>query len=340
MEKILGFTMQQLLERNPTNGEVGLEIELEGKSLPKSNVPYGWSYHEDHSLRGEDNAEYVLTKPIKFDDIDLYLKGLWDGLAKSRIDRSNRTSVHVHLNVQNWYMDRLATFFALYITVEELLTQWAGDHRVGNLFCLRTKDAPAIITSMCDFIKSNGNFRFGNGMHYAGLNISALQKFGSIEVRTMRGPMTPDEVSQWVRFLRRLYDFAASTPDPRSVCDKFSTYGPMSFLSEIFGPETNALVSQIGWPGERIKESLYEGIRMAQEVCYCLDWDAYQKVELRPDPFDRTSTSQTIRKLKKAQAEAQAATSEPNLNYLSFEEPEEFFEDSDIYEESENYDEH
>lgn len=344
--KLIGFAMKDLLNKRATSGFIGLELEMEGKNFPKSSLPSGWSYHEDHSLRGEDNAEYVLTKPIHFDKVDEYLNKLWSHMSdyNVRIDSSNRTSVHVHMNVQSWYMDRLASFFALYIATEELLTEWCGDHRVGNLFCLRTKDAPGILSSMKKFIQTNGEWRFESGMHYAGLNISALQKFGSLEVRTMRGALSPSEVSEWVRILRRLYDCADSYKDPRSVVDAFSASGPIAFLENLFGPEYSTLVSGIGWSAEKIKDALYEGIRMAQELIYCVDWDSFERVEIRPDPFGRNSATMVNKIKRHIQQEGMAAAS-PTLAFnfvqsVQFEDmPDDFFsEDEDMdYEPEEEY---
>src|SRR5690606_38923194 len=114
-------------------------------------------------------------------------------------------SVHVHLNCQNFLINRLASFSALYFVLEEVLTEWCGEYRVGNLFCLRTKDAPAIVENLIDFIKADGGISFSNGLHYSGFNISALRKFGSIEIRTMRGTDNKELIQEWINILERLY---------------------------------------------------------------------------------------------------------------------------------------
>src|SRR3546814_8609236 len=89
------------------------------------------------------------------------------------------------LNVQRFHLNRLCSFFSLYFLVEELLTAWCGEHRVGNLFCLRAKDAPAIVSEIKKTLQ-NEKIYFHAGMHYAGLNAGAITKFGSVEIQSLR----------------------------------------------------------------------------------------------------------------------------------------------------------
>ena len=151
-DKINGYTIQSITRGKPCNGDVGIEIEVEGNKFPKehSQLPSVWEYKHDGSLRGQDNAEYVTRGPIPFNNVAEACNQLWDTFTGfgSVLDVSNRTSVHVHLNVGNFHLNRLASFAALYFSVEEVLTNWCGEHREGNLFCLRVKDAPNILSSL------------------------------------------------------------------------------------------------------------------------------------------------------------------------------------------------
>src|SRR5690606_37717057 len=153
-------------------------------------IPKAWCYHKDHSLRGDENAEYVLRKPRTFKEARGDVADLFEMFkkAESRLDESNRTSIHVHLNFQNLFLNNLASFLALWYSLEEILTEYCGDHRVGNLFCLRAKDAPALPLDAREFIASECQTNLDEFVHhYAGLNLSSLNKFGSVEIRTMRG---------------------------------------------------------------------------------------------------------------------------------------------------------
>lgn len=298
-----GYTVRNIMGRNATPGDIGLEIEVEGRHLPKSNselAPF-WGYHKDNSLRGEDNAEYVLSKPIKFEEVPEAIRSLWQifDKYKSRLDDSNRTSVHVHLNCQEFHLNRLAAFIGIYFCFEELITEWCGDHRVGNLFCLRGKDAPGLVTAAKKFVQHEGEYELRDGLHYSGLNIQSLQKFGSLEIRTMRGVTDPDTILTWINILRRFYDLSAEYTDPRDFVARFSSEGPSSFFDNTLGEYAVILRQGLGLSETRIHDSMYEGVRMAQDICYCRDWSLYNPVDLKDDPFGR-SPKKVINSLSQA----------------------------------------
>lgn len=292
-QKKPGFNMGVLLNsKTIQKGEVGIEIEIEGKNLiytSQGNVPDPWTYKEDHSLRGNENGEYVLAHPIMFKDVEKSLKALFDAFAKNnaKFDDSNRTSVHVHLNCQKFHLNRLATLMALWFIFEEILTQWCGEYRVGNLFCLRSRDASGIVYHLRKFLKSDGKYELSDNLHYAGFNAHALRKFGSVEIRTMRGVSDPKIIQDWVEILQRLYEYSAEFNDPRDVCGIFSGYGPMQMFNTVLGNKAVTVRSCVNWSDEQIKNSLHSGIRMAQDLCYCRDWSLYMPKEIAPDPFKR-----------------------------------------------------
>lgn len=290
--KEIGYNMATIFNRRMKAGEIGIEIEVEGNKFPKNDdtcIPSSWAYHKDGSLRGVDNAEYVLKNPIKFTRVPEEIKKLWDMFAAygSVLDESNRTSVHVHLNAQKFHLNRLCAFMAMYFSVEEVLTSWCGEHRVGNLFCLRAKDAFGIVQKLKRFIQSNGADGLSEGLHYAGLNAHALSKFGSIEIRSLRGVNDPQIILDWVAVLERIYKLSAEFKDPREICENFSGSGPMSYFEFILGDRAETVRLGSCMDTQEIMQSLYEGIRIAQDLCYCRDWSNYEPVDTKPDPFGR-----------------------------------------------------
>lgn len=307
-------------------GELGLEIEVEGNKFKKTDLPSPWVYHHDGSLRGEDNAEYVYGKPTKFTEVKDSLDKLWNMFAEygSILDESNRTSIHVHLNVQGFYLNRLAALLGMYFSVEEILVQWCGDHRVGNLFCLRGKDAPAILSRVLQLLTTGERVSFSDGMHYGGVNIQAISKLGSLEFRPMRGCTDKETILRWVRILERIYTLSAEYSDPRTIVDSFSSVGAVEYGRLILGDEFDKILTEIGWSESQANESLLEGIRLAQDICYCREWSDYSPLNIKPDPFGRS-----VKKVAQAlQEESQAApqpashpTANPTLsaytNYLA-----------------------
>lgn len=298
-----GPNICNLLARTEKKGDIGIEIEVEGNKFPKDTttaqinmIPKQWKYTKDGSLRGADNAEYVLRDPIKFEEVPEAVGKLWEMFSKygSVLDESNRTSVHVHLNVGRWHLNRLTSFLAMYFATEEILTEWCGEHRVGNLFCLRAKDAPAIVTTLKRFIQNDGAVELPSSLHYAGLNANAIFKFGSIEIRSLRGCTDPQHILDWVAVLERMYKLSGDFADPRALVDSFSGNGPLAFYDMILGERGQMVKEAINWDGQRIMESMYDGIRLAQDLCYCRDWSLYQPVEIQRDPFGRRKKTTTM----------------------------------------------
>jgi hypothetical protein len=211
----------------------------------------------------------------------------------SKLDDSNRTSVHVHLNVGEWHIPRLAAFVALYYIVEDVLTHWCGDHRVGNLFCLRAKDASALVTRVRNFLKSEDSSCFDGGMHYSGLNLLALQKHGSIEVRTMRGTQDPVLIKTWVALLERIYNLSAEYEnDPTEIIQGFSGQPREEFFNRILGPYSARVAAECGLSTYLLNKSLHEGVRIAQRIVYCRKWNDYEKKVAEYDAFERNITTQ------------------------------------------------
>jgi hypothetical protein len=315
-----GYNMCVVMNRKATKGEVGIEIEVEGNKFPKPPGQHNthtpcklpgstyWSYVHDGSLRGFDNAEYLLTKPVDFSKAPEAVTEIFTMLKEfgSIIDDSNRTSVHVHLNCQEFHLNRLTSLMALWFTFEEVLTAWCGEHRVGNLFCLRAKDAPAIITQIRRFIKADGAAQLSEHLHYAGFNANALAKYGSVEIRTLRGCTDAQAVLDWISILERLYKLSSEFEDPRDICSLFSAEGPMSFFESVLGDKTSVVRAGIPHNGDMIRDAMYDGVRLAQDLCYCRDWGVFKPVKLKPDPFSRD--------MKKV---AKKLQSENTSNYVS-----------------------
>lgn len=292
--KSTGYSMLNSLGVRKAAGDIGLEIEVEGNKFKKLDVPSPWAYHKDGSLRGKDNAEYVLQQPIKFDRVPEAINILWQmfGEYGSKLDESNRTSVHVHLNAQDFHLNRLTSFLGLYFSVEDLLTQWCGDHRVGNLFCLRAKDAPAIVSGLKRFIQTDTKDRncISENFHYAGLNAYALFKFGSIEIRALRGCTDPDTILTWTSILERIHTLSKEFPDPRDIPPLLSSEGPMNYFDYVLGENASTVRRGLPLTEDQIRTSLYEGIRLAQDLCYCRDWSLFEPLEIESDPFGRRKT--------------------------------------------------
>lgn len=278
-------------------GEIGLEIEVEGKNLPsvsKVNATKFWCHHIDNSLRGLENGEYVLKEPIKMEDVPHAINEIRQllKLSSSELDDSNRTSVHVHFNVQKFHPRRLVAFSALYFMVENLLTSVCGQHREGNLFCLRAEDAPGIISQIKNYILSGFCSDVSTSLHYSGFNIESVPKLGSVEIRTFRGPYSLEcfsDIERWVRLLYTLYKGSEKYDNPQEIVQNFSGKGGFQTFLDVFGDRADDFMIWLGKSSYQISTEMLSGIRMIQRLVYARDWLEIKELTPEHDVFQRVT---------------------------------------------------
>jgi hypothetical protein len=266
----------------------GLELELEGKGLTTQLAIPGWAGHEDGSLRGESSVEWVSSKPVSYDTTLKKIDQLFKGLEKSgaKIKNSYRTSTHVHLNYSDKYVYQVITTFVVYTILEDIIAHWCGTERSGNLFCLGARDAENTVNVMNDSVFRHNNFaHFNNELRYAGLNLCSLNKFGTIEFRTMRGVDNPKEAKEWVEIVNEFYSFCINnTKSPAEILEMVSHEGARGFVEKIFSKDVaDQLVGKMS--ENEIYSSLYEGLRLIQMFCYNISshWKITSEYKVKPE---------------------------------------------------------
>ncbi len=266
---------QEMRLRRKEPGLIGVEIEVEGHNLP--NPEKWWLREHDGSLKAAETAEYVLARPAKNPaELKQALKYL-DELYKAHgsiVDDSVRAGVHVHINCQDLTIKQLYTFICLYLCLENVLVKFCGEYREGNLFCLRASDAEYLLVCLSSAIQQN-DFRgtlHTDDLRYASINVKALGDYGSLEFRAMRGTRDLDLIGKWALLLLNLKESSKKFSDPTDVINQFSIKTPIEFVKEVLGENEQLVRIQ----NKRIYTTmLYEGMRNAQDVAYCMDWTNY-----------------------------------------------------------------
>ncbi|MCP4364975.1 MAG: hypothetical protein GY800_06705 [Planctomycetes bacterium] len=280
-------------------GEVGIEIELEGKNFPDSyrfteatdNV---WTWHNDGSLRGA-SAEIVLAKPIPRNMVTDALAVASDKFkdAGTKFKPSVRTGVHVHVNVREMTLEQTYIFMLMWLMFENPLVRYCGEDRQGNLFCLRSADAEAYLDALEQSIKTNDfKLLYTDGLRYSAMNPKALCQYGSLEFRCMKTPEDINDIVVWVSLLLKLKDASMNIKDPRELLEKISMEGGYEYAEEVFG-DLLPVLGQQDWTAE-----LYEGLRRIQPCVYSREWD---QPEL-DDVVLETELPQTMVEAKKRKA--------------------------------------
>lgn len=221
---------------------VGVEIEAEGLHLPEINSDI-WNTVPEGSLRNG-GMEYIFKRPLDIQDLNTAFKE-WDSATVFTVfNDSLRTSVHIHYNVRRFLIQELFNIIAAYWFLENPLVQLNGNTRVGNLFCLRVKDAEYTSQSIIQDIKRE---RFLHEitsveLRYSALNLAALKKFGSIEFRFLKGYHESSVIKEWVLALHQMVSVAAKAPSPRAILSMYRNTSTSEFLRAFF-PE--AFVTKI-----------------------------------------------------------------------------------------------
>lgn len=255
-------------------GDVGVEIEVEGKNLP--NAPKHWRKDQDGSLRGDENAEYVLKEPLSLDQLAIALKYLKLAYKKNEsvIDDSVRAGVHVHVNVQSLNIVELYNYITLYLILEELLVKFCGQTREGNLFCLRACDADFLIHSLKVAARTR-KFRVlvTDDLRYSAMNVKALGTYGSLEFRSMRGTDDFSVIQAWAEVLVNLREAAKLFVDPTDIINGFSEGEADGFLNRTLGVHAE-LFKFAGY-----EAALVRGMRIAQDIAFCVKWQDFLEPE-------------------------------------------------------------
>jgi hypothetical protein len=196
-------------------GDVGIEIETEGKNIYLIGDSAGaqfpsqyWNSVKEGSLRG--GIEYILKRPILIEHVTNALEE-WKELTKlCQFKNSIRTSIHVHVNVQNYTYQQIYNVIGCFWLFEALLVKLNGPTREGNLFCLRSGDAEAFVFAVMEDLKRGQHFKSfsADAYRYSSLNLESLSKFGSIEFRFMKGTTDIREIELWTKALFHMCEYS------------------------------------------------------------------------------------------------------------------------------------
>lgn len=269
--RFLGSPVSMFVGGRNEGFKYGLELELEGQGVGLEGVPVkGWSRHHDQSLRGE-SIEFVFNGPCEYDESVKRVDALFKKFeAKGvRINNSHRTSTHVHLNFSDKTVKDVVTFFCLYTMLERLLEPMCGEDRIGNLFCLSSRHSENIIDVVHHGIaKSTFDAFRRDAFKYAACNLSTLFKFGTVEIRSMRGADDAKMVTRWLQVLKAMYEYACK-PEvmPCNLIGELSMEGGMVFLRKVFPIEAFAYIMAHN-VGKDVHRELLSGARLIQGIAY------------------------------------------------------------------------
>ncbi len=254
-------------------GDVGIEIEVEGSHLPRS-IP-DWLRKGEGSLRGKDQAEYIIPQPIAYSEVYTYLKRIKREFEAcgALVLKSDRTSVHVHINVSEEEVLTAFNMIFTYLIFEKVLLKFCGKTRTGNLFCLSSEGAEGILFLLKQAIKRGDLFLLSTDeIRYASINLKAIIDYGSLEFRGLEGTMDFEKVCHWVKILSLIKEYARKIKYPREILENFSIEGPNAFFKNVFKEQ----YTNLHYPGW--ERDVMSNMRNIQLLIFSGEWKNFELI--------------------------------------------------------------
>jgi hypothetical protein len=295
MNTITSIVGGESFQKSLPEGLFGVEIEMEGVSFRNLEeiIGQGWDLHSDNSLIN--GVEAVFQGPCSFDESIKRIDLLNAALNAKQIEPtfSIRTSVHVHMNCRDISPEHFFNLVFLYWFFEDTLSDWCGEDRKGNMFCLRRRDASYIEEVVNTSLTSN-NLRhlFNHGdLKYSAINFMPLSRYGSVEFRLMKGTRSPVILKRWLSILNSLRNAAMSYNSPIDILQDVSEMGPERFAEKALGNREKGRLAV------KCQHDMMRNMREIQYLMYARDWsktdwspvkkERVKKITI--DPFEGTS---------------------------------------------------
>jgi hypothetical protein len=214
------------------NTYLGIEVEVENVQTFQNISPY-WRIIEDGSLRN--NGREFITPPIRAWRVEQALTTLFEQQINKDVDFSERTSIHIHMNIRTLTVAQLEALVITYLLFERSMFNFVEKRRYNSVFCV-----PICETQMGKYLDRlilNGNPIF-SWQKYTALNLLPITEKGTIEFRHMQGTKDIKKLMTWINLILCLKKFALRN-DPEYIWHRVTTLNTTSeyrmFGEEVFG---------------------------------------------------------------------------------------------------------
>ena len=222
---------------------IGIEVEMENfnnsaGTLTGVHTTF-WMFKPDGSLRN--NGMEAVSIPVQGEWIRTALKTLWAVIKD--VSFSARTSIHIHLDVRALTQKQLTCLLLVYLSVESLLYKFVGKDRHDSIYCVPLYTT-TLVNALVDFVNKS-IYKHGFAQNrYAGLNLDALKKFGTLEFRQLHGTHDLNKIMTWINLIFKIYQFAMKHQLDELI-QRIAALNTNSFyiayINDVFGEMTNQL---------------------------------------------------------------------------------------------------
>ncbi len=194
--------------RSPEN-IAGIELEIEYAGGYGCDMNF-FGATEDRSLRNG-GVEFV-SKPLRVDVLITKLDEFFKTNAPLVVPDtySDRTSTHVHMNVQDYTPENLKTLLLFYSLVETSLFKFVGNYRQENIYCVPLNET-LILQNLSDTVTRILDGRTRAWYKYTALNLLPVIRYGTVEFRHMHGTNDIQKLKVWLSTLSNLITVSKNT---------------------------------------------------------------------------------------------------------------------------------
>lgn len=187
----------------------GIELEIEYAD--------GLDYSKQHFRRDTDgslrnNGYEFISHPLRLDTLLSALKGFIENNEGQFTPEcySDRTSTHVHVNVQSCTLDNIKSLVLYYSLVENVLFKYVGNYRQENIYCVPLNET-LILQNISDTVNKITRNGARAWQKYTALNLIPIITYGTVEFRHMHGTNDFEKLSKWIETVAYLVYRAKTT---------------------------------------------------------------------------------------------------------------------------------
>lgn len=240
----------------PTNDLLGIEIEYEGMRYIAARFQTHakmWLCGDDGSLRNF-GREFQLKEPLFGEDLqnaikefNLFIKE--QEQVYKKIEISERCSIHIHCNILDMKVEEFKSLIYWFVIFEPLFFELYGKQRKHNHNCVSFSEKQYNNAYLKMFTEERFmrtfDFLGRDKKYYCSLNIGAVKKFGSIEIRLFPATKDMDLLKEYCQLCLALKYFSKKNAEkldliiynwtdmgPEEII-KSMNYGDFSFEKKI-----------------------------------------------------------------------------------------------------------
>lgn len=243
---------------------VGIEIEVErtaGAFLPDEVL--GWRKTSDGSLRN--GVEYVLSQPLAQKELAASIHYMFESARFIRMPTSS-THIHVDMLEEDTPATAMQSIFLLSYMMEDGIFGLADP---GREYCGFTNKLTLLPSHTLKYILSptfeEDGYIFENingAGRYYGLNLLALNKYGSLEFRYFPTATSADELIDWVKLVQSFKKAAVQLENIAGVQNMMrNEESYQGFINEHFNTWAARMLELV--PYKAAKHRLIEALALA-----------------------------------------------------------------------------